>query len=154
VHPSAQLIGDVTLAASASVWPGAVLRADIGPIVVGEGSAVEDNCVIHPFSTDPCTIGRDCIVGHMVHLEGVTLEDAVLVGSGSVVLEGAWVRTGGMVAAGALVRRDFEVPPGSRAQGVPARLVATTGSAEAIRVGARSYRELAAGYPRDFWARD
>src|SRR5947207_486516 len=81
LHPSAQVIGDVTVAAFASVWPGAVLRADIGPIVVGEGSAVEDNCVLHPFSTEPgTTIGRDVVVGHMVHLEGVTLEDAVLVG--------------------------------------------------------------------------
>lgn len=153
MHPNAQLIGDVTVEAFASVWPGAVLRADIGPIVVGEGSAVEDNCVVHPFSTDPTTIGRDCVVGHMVHLEGVTLEEAVLIGSGSVVLEGARVRTGAMVAAGALVTRGFEVPAGARAQGVPARLVPTTVSPDEIRQGARSYRERAAGYPPEFWAR-
>jgi carbonic anhydrase/acetyltransferase-like protein (isoleucine patch superfamily) len=154
VYPSAQLIGEVTVEAYASVWPGAVLRADTGPIVVGEGSCVEDNCVLHPFSTDPTAIGRDCVVGHAVHLEGVTLEDAVLVGSGSVVLEGARVRTGAMVAAGAVVTAGFEVPAGSRAQGVPARLVPSTMNPDDIRRGARSYRERAAGYPPEFWARE
>jgi carbonic anhydrase/acetyltransferase-like protein (isoleucine patch superfamily) len=154
VHPSAQLIGEVTVGAHASVWPGAVLRADIGAIVVGEGSCVEDNCVLHPFSTRPTVIGRNCVVGHAVHLEGVTIEDAVLVGSASVVLEGACVRTGAMVAAGAVVTPGFEVPAGSRAQGVPARLVPTTVTPDDVRRGARSYHERAAGYPPEFWARD
>jgi carbonic anhydrase/acetyltransferase-like protein (isoleucine patch superfamily) len=153
VHPSAQLIGEVILGPYASVWPGAVLRADTAAIIVGEGSCVEDNCMVHPFSTRPTTIGRDCVVGHAVHLEGVTIQDAVLVGSGSIVLEGACVHTGAMVAAGAVVTPGFEVPPRSRAQGVPARLVATTVTPDEIRRGARSYRDRAAGYPPEFWAR-
>lgn len=154
VHPSAHLIGDVTVGAYASVWPGAVLRADTGAIAMDEGACVEDNCVVHPFWTEPTVLGRDCVVGHAVHLEGVTIEDAVLVGSGSVVLEGACVRTGAMVAAGAVVTPGFEVPAGSRAQGVPARLVPTTITPDNIRRAAHSYRERAAGYPAEFWARE
>lgn len=154
VHPSAQLIGEVIVGPHASVWPGAVLRADTAAIVVGEGSCVEDLCMVHPFSTEPTVIGRDCVVGHAVHLEGVTIEDAVLVGSGSIVLERALVRSGAMVVAGALLTPAFEVPPGSRAQGVPARLAPTRITPEEIRQGARSYRARAAGYPPEFWARD
>jgi carbonic anhydrase/acetyltransferase-like protein (isoleucine patch superfamily) len=146
VHPTAQLIGDVVVRAESSVWPGAVLRGDFNRIEIGEGSAVEDQTMIHPRGPRPTVIGRDCVVGHGVHLEGVTVEDAVLVGSRSVLLEGARVRTGGIVAAGALVLSDTEVPPGRRAQGVPAELVACEPQLDAIRAGARTYRELARRY--------
>jgi len=146
IHPAAQLIGDVTVAAHASVWPGAVLRADLGPIEIGAGSAVEDNCVIHPRSSEPTRVGRDCVVGHAVHLEGVLIEDAVLVGSGSILLEGVRVRTGAIVAAGALVLEGVEVPSGQRAQGVPATLVPHPGAAEQVRAGAQTYQGLARRY--------
>jgi len=146
VHPAAHVIGDVVLDAHASVWPGAVLRGDFGTIVVGAGSCVEDNCVLHPGSRRPTRIGRDCVIGHAVHLEGVTIEDAVLVGSRSVVLMGATVRTGAAVAAGAVVLPGTDVTAGVRAEGVPARLVARTVDAEETRRGAHTYRELAARY--------
>src|SRR5690242_17866232 len=146
VHPAAQLIGDVVLHAEASVWPGAVLRADFNRIEVGEGSAVEDNTMIHPRGPRPTLIGKDCVVGHMVHLEGVTIEDAVLIGSGSIVLEGAQVRTGAIVAAGALVLADTDVSRGLRAQGVPAKLVDSAVDPGAIRAGAQTYRDLAKRY--------
>jgi carbonic anhydrase/acetyltransferase-like protein (isoleucine patch superfamily) len=151
VHPSAQLIGEVGIGPQASVWPGVVLRADTGAIVIAEGSCVEDICMVHPFATRPTLIGGDCVIGHAVHLEGVTIEDAVLIGSGSVLLEGARVRTGAMVAAGAVLPPGFEVPAGSRAQGVPARLVPMKLSADDVRNAARSYRARAAGYPSEFW---
>jgi carbonic anhydrase/acetyltransferase-like protein (isoleucine patch superfamily) len=122
IHPAAQVIGDVTLRAHASVWPGAVMRADFGPIEVGEGSTVEDNCIVHPRSHEPTRIGRDCVIGHGVHLEDVLIEDAVLIGSGSILLSGVCVRTGAAVAVGALVLENTEIPHGHRAQGVPARL--------------------------------
>jgi carbonic anhydrase/acetyltransferase-like protein (isoleucine patch superfamily) len=150
VHPSAQLIGNVTVHAEASVWPGAVLRADLGEIVVGEGSSVQDNCVVHPFGPERATeIGRDCVVGHAVHLEGVLIEDAVLVGSGSILLEGVRVRTGAAVAAGALVLAGTEVPAGQRAQGVPATLVPHAVTADQVRQGAQTYRRLAKRYAED-----
>ena len=149
VHPTAQLIGDVTVEAHASVWPGAVLRADLGPIEVGPGAAVEDNCMIHPRSSNPARISADAVVGHAVHLEGVAIEEAVLVGSGAIVLEGAHVRTGAMVAAGALVLEGTEVPAGMRAQGVPAELVPQAGAPEAVRAGAETYRRLALRYAEE-----
>src|SRR5919198_5910108 len=108
VHPAAELIGDVVVHAEASVWAGAVLRADFNRIEIGEGSTVEDNAVLHPRSPRPTTIGRDCVVGHLAHVEGALIEDAVLVGSRSIVLEGACVRTGGLVAAGAVVLEGVE----------------------------------------------
>jgi carbonic anhydrase/acetyltransferase-like protein (isoleucine patch superfamily) len=146
IHPSAQLIGDVEVHAGASIWPGAVLRADFNRIVIGEGTSVQDNAVLHPRSAHPTTIGRDCVVGHLAHVEGVFIEDAVLIGSGSIVLDGACVRTGGAVAAGALVLADTEVGPGHRAQGVPAELVACDLPLDAIRDGAQKYRQLAQRY--------
>jgi carbonic anhydrase/acetyltransferase-like protein (isoleucine patch superfamily) len=146
VHPSAQLIGNVTVRARASIWPGAVLRADFGVIDVGEGSSVQDNAVLNPGSRQPTAIGRDCIIGHSVHLEGVSIEDAVLVGSGSILLQGARVRTGGVVAAGAVVLGDLEVPPGMRAQGVPAELVPHEATPEDVRRGAQQYRDLVQRY--------
>jgi carbonic anhydrase/acetyltransferase-like protein (isoleucine patch superfamily) len=146
VHPSAQVIGDVTLRAHTSVWPGAVLRADFGQIDVGEGSSVQDNCILHPGSRQPTRIGSDCIIGHGVHLEGVLIEHAVLIGSGSILLSGARVRTGAATAAGALVLENTEIPPGHRAQGFPARLVPSDHDPERVRAGARKYRALAQRY--------
>jgi carbonic anhydrase/acetyltransferase-like protein (isoleucine patch superfamily) len=146
VHPTAELIGDVVVHAEASVWPGAVLRADFNRIEIGEGSSVQDNAVVHPRSPRLTTIGRDCIVGHLAHLEGMLIEDAVLIGSRSIVLEEACVRTGGAVAAGAVVLAGTEVKSGCRAQGVPAELVPCEVYLEAIRAGAKKYRELARRY--------
>src|SRR3954468_6273927 len=138
VHPTAELIGDVVVHAHASVWPGAVLRADLNRIELGEGCAVEDNVVVHPRGPRPTTIGRDAVVGHLAHLEGVVVEEAVLIGSRSIVLEGARVRTGGIVAAGAVVLAGTDVQSGCRAQGVPAQLVASDVRPDAIRAGAET----------------
>jgi carbonic anhydrase/acetyltransferase-like protein (isoleucine patch superfamily) len=146
VHPAAQVIGRVRVRAEASIWPGAVLRADFGEIDVGEGTSVQDNCIVHPSSGRPTSIGRDCVVGHGVHLEGVLIEDAVLVGSCSIVLGGAIVRTGGAIAAGALVLKGTEVRAQQRAQGVPAVLVAHEHDPEEVCMGAQHYRQLAARY--------
>jgi carbonic anhydrase/acetyltransferase-like protein (isoleucine patch superfamily) len=149
IHPTAELIGDVVVHAHASVWPGAVLRADFNRIEVGEGAAVEDNAVVHPRGGQPTSIGRDVVVGHLAHLEGVVVEEAVLIGSRSIVMEGANVRTGAIVAGGAVVLEGVEVAAGRRAQGVPARLVETDIDPDLVRAGARTYRELAARYRDD-----
>ena len=146
VHPAAQLIGDVVVEAGVSIWPGAVLRADLGRIEVGPGAIVEDNSMVHPRSSNPTRIERDAVVGHAVHLEGVLIEEAVLVGSGAIVLEGAEVRTGAIVAAGALVLEGMEVPAGQRAQGVPATLVPNRGTPDQVRSGAATYRGLVRRY--------
>lgn len=146
VHPAAQVIGDVVIHTGASVWPGAVLRGDFGRIEVGSGSSVQDNTVVHPGPANPTIIGEDCVVGHAAHLEGVVIEPAVLIGSGAILLQGVRVCSGGSVAAGALLPKGFEVPPDTRAQGTPARLVPVAGDCDAVRAGAQHYRRLAARY--------
>jgi carbonic anhydrase/acetyltransferase-like protein (isoleucine patch superfamily) len=151
IHPAAYLIGNVVVHDRASIWPGAVLRADFGRIEVGAGTCVQDNCVLHPGTSNPTLIGEECIVGHLVHLEGVAIEDAVLVGSGSILLMESRVSTGAMVAAGALLPKRSHVPPGFRAQGVPARLVRDDAiDPEVVRSRARGYYELAQRHQESF----
>lgn len=122
VHPEATVIGDVRLGAGATVWPGAVLRGDYGTITVGERTSIQDGTVVHATHDKPTSIGSDCVVGHLAHLEGCTVEDRCLIGSGSVVLHDAVVRSGGLVAAGAVVGNRAEVPAFATAMGVPAKM--------------------------------
>ena len=86
VHPDATVIGDVTIGAGSTVWPGAVLRGDYGTIVVGERTSVQDGTVVHATADKATRIGDDCVIGHIAHLEGCTIEDRCLIGSGSIVL--------------------------------------------------------------------
>ena len=91
VHPDAVVIGDVTIGAGSSVWPSAVLRGDYGTITIGARTSVQDGTVIHAGPGFPTIIGDGCVIGHLAHLEGCTLEDGSLAGSGSVVLHWAVV---------------------------------------------------------------
>jgi carbonic anhydrase/acetyltransferase-like protein (isoleucine patch superfamily) len=122
VHPEAVVIGSVRIGAEATVWPGAVLRGDYGAITVGERTSVQDGCVIHATHELDTVVGADCVVGHLAHLEGCTVEDRCLIGSGSVVLHRALVRSGALVGAGAVVSPGTQVPSGAMALGVPARI--------------------------------
>jgi carbonic anhydrase/acetyltransferase-like protein (isoleucine patch superfamily) len=122
VHPDATVIGQVSVGAGSTVWPGAVLRGDYGRITVGDRTSIQDGAVIHATETLPTVIGSDCVVGHIAHLEGCVVEDGCLIGSGSVVLHRALVRTGALVGAGAVVSNGVEVPSRAMALGVPARI--------------------------------
>jgi carbonic anhydrase/acetyltransferase-like protein (isoleucine patch superfamily) len=139
VHPEAVLIGEVRLGPGSSVWPGVVIRADNGPIIVGARTSIQDGAVVHTQLVKQTRIGDDCVIGHLVHLEGCVLEDLVLIGSGAVVLEGAVCRFGSLVGAGAVVSPGTEVPSGAMALGVPARIREGTVSAESVRVNADAY---------------
>ena len=86
IHPDAVVIGDVTVGSESTVWPGAVLRGDSGPITIGERTSIQDGSVVHTTEWAPTQIGSGCVIGHIVHLEGCIIEDDSLVGSGSVVL--------------------------------------------------------------------
>ncbi|MGW0193938.1 gamma carbonic anhydrase family protein [Nonomuraea sp. NPDC003201] len=121
VHPDAVVIGSVVIGAESSVWPTAVLRADFGRIEIGERTSIQDGTIVHTTEQWPTVIGSDCVVGHNAHLEGCTIEDRCLIGSGSVVLNRAVVRTGSVIGAQALVAEDLEIPAGHVALGVPAR---------------------------------
>jgi carbonic anhydrase/acetyltransferase-like protein (isoleucine patch superfamily) len=122
VHPDAIVIGDVRIGPESSVWPAAVLRGDHGTIRIGARTSIQDGSVVHCTATLDTVVGDRCVVGHRVHLEGCTIEDDCLVGSGSVVLHRAIVRSGALVGAQALVPNGMEVPARAMALGVPARI--------------------------------
>jgi carbonic anhydrase/acetyltransferase-like protein (isoleucine patch superfamily) len=122
IHPDATVIGQVTVGAGSTVWPGAVLRGDYGRITVGDRTSIQDGTVVHATETLPTVIGSDCVVGHIAHLEGCVVEDGCLIGSGSVVLHRAVVRTGALVGANAVVSNGVEVPSRAMALGVPAKI--------------------------------
>jgi carbonic anhydrase/acetyltransferase-like protein (isoleucine patch superfamily) len=104
------------------VWPGAVLRGDYGRIEVGARTSVQDGTVVHATEALATVIGADCIVGHLAHLEGCTIEDHALVGSGSVVLHACVVRSYALVGANAVVPNGTEVPSRAMALGIPAKI--------------------------------
>ena len=122
VHPDATVIGDVVVAAEATVWPRAVLRGDYGRITVGARTSVQDGTVVHATHTLDTVIGSDCVVGHNAHLEGCTIEPQALVGSGSIVLHEAVVRSHALVGANAVVPNGMEVPSFAMALGIPAKI--------------------------------
>lgn len=139
VHPDAVVIGNVTVGPESTIWPGAVLRGDHGTITIGARSSVQDGTVIHCGPGFPTTVGDGCVIGHLAHLEGCTIEDDSLVGSGSVVLHHAVVGTGATVGANAVVPNRMVVPAGALAVGVPAQLRPGKSSLEMIRMSADSY---------------
>lgn len=149
VHPDAVVIGQVTIGAGSSVWPGAVLRGDTGPIVVGERTSVQDGTVVHTTEQHPTRIGSDCVIGHIAHLEGCVVEDGSLVGSGSIVLHRAIVRSGSIVGAGAVVNNGKEVPSGAMALGVPARIRENAVTPDMIAAGAEHYVENGRRFRRE-----
>jgi carbonic anhydrase/acetyltransferase-like protein (isoleucine patch superfamily) len=150
VHPDAVLIGDVVLGPEASVWPMAVLRGDNATITIGAATSIQDGTVIHVAPGLPTTVGANCVIGHLVHLEGCTIEDRSLVGSGSTVLHRAIVRTEALVGANALVPGGMEVPSRAMALGVPAKLrLDSVVPAMMIDLGAQSYVERQAWYKKE-----
>ncbi|HWE65713.1 MAG TPA: gamma carbonic anhydrase family protein [Acidimicrobiales bacterium] len=139
VHPDAVVIGDVTIGPESTVWPGAVLRGDYGTISIGARSSVQDGTVIHAGPGFPTIVGDGCVIGHLAHLEGCTLEDDSLVGSGSVVLHWAVVGAGATVGANAVVLDRTQIPPGALAIGVPAKIREGQSNLELIKLSAREY---------------
>jgi carbonic anhydrase/acetyltransferase-like protein (isoleucine patch superfamily) len=148
VHPDAVVIGAVELGEEASVWPGAVLRADYGRIVVGARTSVQDGTVVHTTQEWATLIGADCVVGHNAHLEGCVVEDRCVVGSGSVVLNRARIGTGSVVGANGLVPEGRQVEAGHLAVGVPVRTrpLDPQEHEKWIDFAVRAYRENAQHY--------
>jgi carbonic anhydrase/acetyltransferase-like protein (isoleucine patch superfamily) len=146
VHPDAVVIGDVTIGAESSVWPGAVLRGDYGTITVGARTSIQDGTVVHAGPGFPTIIGDGCVVGHLTHLEGCTLEDESLAGSGSVVLHWAVIGTGATVGANAVVPNHVVVPPGALALGVPAKILENRSDVAMIKISSNEYVENAKRY--------
>lgn len=147
VHPDAVVIGAVTLGPEASVWPSAVLRGDPGGIVIGARTSIQDGTVVHTTPVHPTRVGDECVIGHLVHLEGCTIGNGALVGSGAIVLNGAVLEDECLVGAGALVPGNLTVPSRAMALGVPATVKLDAVRPDVhIRIGMEIYRERARTY--------
>jgi carbonic anhydrase/acetyltransferase-like protein (isoleucine patch superfamily) len=146
VAPTATIIGDVTIEAGASVWYGAVIRGDDGPIVIRERANVQDGTVIHTTPGVTTTIGVGATVAHQCIVHGAVLEDEALVGNGCVVLDGALIGAGSLIAAMSLVPAGAQIPPGVLAAGVPAvvkRPIAGTPAEMWVKLNPTYYPALA-----------
>jgi carbonic anhydrase/acetyltransferase-like protein (isoleucine patch superfamily) len=150
VAPTAVLIGNVVVEEEASIWYGAVLRADHREhgVVIGARSSVQDNAVIHVALERGTTVGRDVTVGHGALLEGCDIEDGALIGMGAIVLNYAHVGARALVAAGSVVLERGQIPADTVAAGSPARVkkVLEGTAREWIEVSAEYYVRLAARY--------
>jgi len=148
VAKSATVLGDVTLGDEASVWCNAVLRGDINRIVIGHHSNVQDNAVLHLADDYGCILGNYVTVGHNAIVHACTIEDDVLVGMGSVILDGAVVGAQSIIGARALVPQGAQIPPGSMVLGVPGKVVRQLSAEEraALKGWAEKYVGVAAYY--------
>ena len=152
IHPSARLaetaavIGDVALEENVTIWYGVVLRGDVGPIRIGRGSNIQDNCTVHCAVDVPTVVGENVVVGHGAILHSCTVGDGCLIGMGSILLDGCVIGEGSVIAAGALVPPGKSIPPRSLVMGVPGRVVrqVTEEEAAATLANAARYVELGA----------
>lgn len=148
IDETALIIGDVTIHREASLWPFTVIRGDIEPIEIGAETNVQDHTVVHTDPGYPTRIGERVTIGHRCVIHGCTVEDEVIIGMGAVLLTGSRVRRRCIIGAGAVVREGQEIPEGSIAVGVPAKIVRTVTEKDVERIlnNAKSYLELARRY--------
>ncbi len=148
VSPYATVIGAVTLGAYASVWPGSVLRADINSISIGEGSNVQDGCVMHLSDDFGVRVGNYVTIGHLAMIHACTIEDECLIGMHATVLDEAVIGRRSVIGAHSLVTKGMRVPPGSVVMGVPAKVVKTLSEPDQanLRYWAEKYIKVAAAH--------
>jgi carbonic anhydrase/acetyltransferase-like protein (isoleucine patch superfamily) len=148
IAPTAVLIGDVEIGAESSVWFGAVLRGDNGPIRVGARTSIQDNCVVHVGDRGLTRIGNDVTIGHCAVMEDCDIADKALVGSNAVLLNGSVIGEGTLIAAGSVVGQDAVIPPHVLAAGAPAKVKKPLEgeAAKWIETSAHEYVELSRSY--------
>ena len=134
VAPEAIIIGDVVVDKGCSIWSFAVIRADLSSVRIGEGSSIQEHCQIHGNPGKPTIIGKNVSVGHAAIIHAAKVDDFVIVGMNSCILDGAEIGSGSIVGAGAVITENMKIPEGSLVVGVPARI---------IRQGDPSLREQA-----------
>ena len=122
IAPGAIVLGDITLGEDVNIWYHATVRGDRAPIVIGKGSNIQDNCVVHVDEGYPVTIGEHVTVGHGAILHGCTIGDNSLIGMGAILLNGAVIGKNCIVAAGTLVTQNMQVPDNSLVMGNPGKI--------------------------------
>ena len=148
IAEGARVIGDVSIGKNSSVWFNAVLRGDEEQIIIGEGSNVQDNCVIHVGPGCPTILGKGVTVGHLALLHGCRIGDNTLIGMNSTILNGAVIGQDGVIAAASLITKGEKIPDNSLAFGRPAKIVRTVTETEieSNRYDADFYVKEAAEY--------
>lgn len=144
VHPTAVIIGEVRIGSGCFIGPSAVLRADCGPITIGDGSSIQDNATVHVDPGAKVDVGRNVIVGHNVVIHDVTLHDECVIGMGAVLLANVVCGTGVVVAAGSVVKQGMNIPAGKLVIGNPAKIVKDV-SPELkayVKAGIEQYKEM------------
>ena len=151
IAPNATVLGDITVGEGSSLFFGAVARSEFVPIVIGKNTNIQDNCVLHADPGFPMTIGDGVTVGHGAILHSCTVGDNTLIGMGAIVLNGAAIGRDCIVAAGALVPQNAQIPPRSLVMGSPAKvrrdvtdeeIAANRRSAEGYVTEAAEYKEM------------
>lgn len=144
IAPGSFVIGQVELGREVSIWFNTVVRGDSDRIVIGAGSNLQDNSVVHVDEGVPVHIGQGVTIGHRAIIHGATIADEVLIGMGSIIMNHARIGTHSIIGAGSLVTEGLEIPPGSLVYGVPARIVRALNPQEITRIEQswRHYRDL------------
>ena len=144
ITEGAFVTGDVRLAKGVSIWYGAVLRGDMGPITIGEDTNIQDGAILH----EETVVGKGCTIGHGAIVHGCTVGDNTLIGMGATVLNGAKIGSDCIVGAGALVTGKMDAPDGSMILGSPAKVVRPLTPEEIAgnRAAMEEYLEAAAHY--------
>lgn len=150
VHPTATVIGRVTLGPQVSIWPGCVLRGDIEPIEIGEGTNLQDISICHTSEGCPVKIGKRVLVGHRVTIHGAVIGDGAMVGMGAQLLDGSQLGAGSMLGAGALLTEGKKIPPDSLAIGIPAKVIRPVKTEEKQRIlqGVQAYVQRMEAYKK------
>lgn len=145
VADNATLVGEITLKRDATVWYGAVLRADSAAILVEEGSNIQDNATLHSSPGLPVKIGKQVSVGHNAIVHGAVVEDGVLIGMHATVMNGCRIGRGSIIGAGALVPQNTVIPPYSLVVGVPGKILRTVTPEQAAETLENAARYVANG---------
>ncbi len=149
VSPSASVVGDVLIGDRCYVAPGAVVKGDYGRIVIGDGTSVQDNVVIHARPDEETKIGDEVTLGHGCIIHNATVEKHAVIGMGAIVSDYATVRENAVVGEGAVVKARFEVPAGMVVVGVPAKVIGPVKESqrEELTRFKKIYQDLARRYP-------
>ena len=149
IHPDAVIIGSVFIGPQSSVWPTAVLRCDDGEIRIGARTSIQDGTVVHTTLEWPTTVGNDCLIGHLAHLEACIIEDSAQVSSGAIVLHRARICSGAIVGANSVVLNDTLVPANALAVGSPAIIKENRARSQDIVFGANNYVQRTERFRRE-----